>query len=355
MLPAEEIQALRAEQAKLREDYGELPPRLDAARIQAREARSVLAGLQEPLAQKRAELEDLERRWQDAESQATLAASDEQDVLKQQEQMETRDEEITTRVKELQVVLNAPAPEPEAAPVSALLEAAERFGQFSARDLAVTLKQSPKATQAAIDAHVNDGRIRDLKRKVMGQSMYEHVGAAQDRKDEEAESVRLVRDFVVVQKEPFSPSSVTEVTEVEGQELVEALQSLIVKGTITYVGFDDLELYEYVKPAEMGSAAEKDVERRKSLAKTATTTGSGGGGPVPGTSKGLRISDPDVRALAQQIEAAGGVVETGPRGGHFIVSVPGRKRKIPISSTPSSRRSVHNDRARVRRELGLNI
>lgn len=230
-----------------------------------------------------------------------------------------------------------------------ILVVAERLGQFSAADIAAMAKITPKAATARVAKLLEAGQIKATDLKFRGKPIYEYAGLAAEVKAQESEALILVRDFVVKHGEKFTPLEITTATEVIGDELVTALQELLRMGTIQYVGFDDLELYEYVKATEPGVAAEKDMARRKENAQAAPRSA-----PVDGTGGKWKITNADVRALAQSIEAAGGKVEPAASG-HYAVTHPDSKRRILISGTPSSRRSVQNDRARVRRELGLRI
>lgn len=355
MLPAEEQADLRSEQERLHNEYAALPPALDEHRREEQQAQAVIDGVAPRLAKLREEVAELEGKLHNAELVLTEAQTQAQAIQDRMDRMVSRDLEITERLKELAKTVDTPAPTAKAAPTggnTALLDAAERFQQFSARDLAAVLKMTPRATKAAIDIHVKEGRIRDTGRKVMGQLMYEHVAALEDRDEEDAESLRIVRDFCVSMQEPFPRGAIEEATDVGGPLLTEHLQTLIRRGVIEYVGFDDLELYQYVKPTDMGDAAKRDIARRKELAKS--ENGSGGrSAPVEGTGGGLTIGNADVRALVQDIIRAGGQVRHESRGGHLVVTY--GKKRISISSTPSSRRSVLNDRARARRELQINI
>lgn len=149
-----------------------------------------------------------------------------------------------------------------------------------------------------------------------------------------------VRDFVVKQTEPFAPSQVAEATEIR-EELVRAvLPGMIERGVVRYVGLDDLELYEYVKPSGPGAAAEFDAKTR--------VPGSNGSvaEPVAGTGGHVVSSNPEVRTMLEKVRAQGGTfVKTG--GGHISVKHPSGKRER-IAHTPNPN-GLKDDRAKLRR------
>jgi hypothetical protein len=248
-----------------------------------------------------------------------------------------------------------------AAPNTAMMEAAAKLGTFTAADLAARLKITPVMATKTIKLYVKDGTFIDTGRKVMGKPLYEHAGAKAEEKADESQQWHDVRDYAVKQKDAFQPSEVTDATEVEGRELTEALQYLIRKGVIEYVGFDGLELYQYIPPKAMGDAAEKDAKKRAAAAKAApraqVTESAAGGGPVSGTGhqSDLKISDPEVRALVQAVTNAGGTCTREGGSGHISVRGTANDRRILISSTPRNKRSVMNDRSRIRRELLLEV
>lgn len=242
---------------------------------------------------------------------------------------------------------------PSAPPGSeaAVLEAASKFGTFTAADIAYALELTDRQASARLANLETVGQVRKLGQKVMGKFLYEHIGAAQEQRMFESEGFHMVRDWVVKQKDKFTPQQLTDATEVDGQERDKALQELIRMGVISYVGFDDLELYQYVPPTDAGEAAERDRKKAKAAAKEAPRAPVAA--PVAGTGGKWKISDPDVRQLVAAIEHAGGTVSPTPSG-HYEVRNK-ENRKVMIAGTPRNPRTVRNDRARVKRILQLDI
>jgi hypothetical protein len=65
----------------------------------------------------------------------------------------------------------------------------------------------------------------------------------------------------------------------------------------------------------------------------------------------MKITDPEVRKLVREVEAAGGIVE--PQAKHYVAILPNGER-VAIPTTPSDHRSLPNTRATLRRK-GLAI
>jgi hypothetical protein len=147
----------------------------------------------------------------------------------------------------------------------------------------------------------------------------------------------------------LSPWDFAKATGYVGEDVDKALGVFARRGMIREVGVEGLELYEYVPPDSAGRAAEIDGERPREapIAEDAPRRGA----PVDGTGKKMVISHPEMRSLVARIEAGGGKVRHAANG-HLEVTFNGNR--CLISSTPSSSRSVLNDRVRVRR-LGLNV
>lgn len=159
-----------------------------------------------------------------------------------------------------------------------------------------------------------------------------------------------VRDFAVKQTEAFGPSDVEKATEIPRLVALEALKILAVRGVVSDESIDDsLPMFEYRKPQEAGKGAEMDRQRSRAAASSPSSSGSQ---PVAGTGKPLGVTNPDVRKLIQDAQAAGASV-THASNGHFAVEKNGMRRTL-ISATPRGTRSVMNDRARLRRE-GLSV
>jgi hypothetical protein len=112
---------------------------------------------------------------------------------------------------------------------------------------------------------------------------------------------------------------------------------------------DEMVLYGYRKPSDPGAAAKLDMQRREQ--ERAAPSGPGADA-VPGTGKGLVITNQDVRALAAAAMAKGAKVARATNS-HYEVSYDGKK--VLISSTPRNKRSVENDRTRIRRRLGIAV
>lgn len=146
----------------------------------------------------------------------------------------------------------------------------------------------------------------------------------------EAQQLATVRDDVCSRKEAFAPSEVIEKTGLSEDVVRAALTSLIERGVIVYVGFDDLELYEYVKPDGPGAAAQIDAARRGTGAET---NGNGGGAPVAGTGGRPRSSDKETDAMLAKADKAGAeVTKTG--SGHFRVKNKKTGRGVIVYATP---------------------
>lgn len=334
---------LASKQKGLREDFGRLAQRIEE-----------LDGEQDALVQ---QITPMKVQLDALQAKASEVAQRRVIVGDQQAKIEREDEAVKARLAEIEALMprrSRDLPVPTAAGKVAddqILAAAERFGTFSPKDLAAFLKINVPSVRSALRRFAEQGVVRDTGTKFAGQPMFEHLGAKKIEAEEEALSLRLVRDFVTVQKQPFTEQQITADTEVAGKELTDALQYLMQREVIASVGFDDLSLYEYKRPSGAGEAATRDAERRKreGAAKPSTR-----GGPVAGTGQSMRITDPDVRALVAAIEAADGHVQQ-TASGHYEVTADDSRKRVLIACTPSSRRTVMNDRARVRRELGLKV
>lgn len=336
----------------LREEHRTLLQRREALQQDRSIAITRRDALQEQIPQLAAELTELQQQVDVVSAKITDARKRHEYQVEQAEKIDEQDRQAEARISEIEPLLATTQPA-TGTPVDKnnLAQHAARFGEFSAKDLAAVAKITPQAATKWIKQQIEAGGIKATGRKVMGQPMYQHLGAVQEVQEEASASLHDVRDWVVKQKDKFDRITITTATEVEGNELTDILQKLIQQGTIDYVGFDDLELYEYVKPTDMGIAARKDAERHKQLAKTPDL---GRSMPVDGTGQQEKITDPDVRALISAIRSAGGSV-TRATNSHYECTAPDSKKRVLIASTPSSRRTVLNDRSRVRRELGLPI
>lgn len=170
-------------------------------------------------------------------------------------------------------------------------------------------------------------------------------GAPQAEQVEAAHLAR-VRDFVVKQREPFSPAQVADAVGLPERIVRPCLAALIERNSVEYVGMDDLELYEYSKPTGPGAAAKLDVERRKA----SSQNGAGASGPVPGTGRRLHSSHKETDAFCAKAERAGGQVEKAGSG-HIAIVNPANGKRFIISATPSSTSMQKNEKKL--REIGL--
>lgn len=167
----------------------------------------------------------------------------------------------------------------------------------------------------------------------------------------EGDMVVHVRDKVRNRIGMFSPQQISGENEWPRDDVEEALADLAGRGILKDMSpAPDMLLYEYVRPTSPGAAAEADIRWRQEETPPPSARG---GGPVPGTGRKEKINDPDVRQLVSDVERAGGIVGHA-QNGHYDVTLPGGKKRMQIAATPSSRRTVMNDRVRLRRE-GLGV
>jgi hypothetical protein len=159
-----------------------------------------------------------------------------------------------------------------------------------------------------------------------------------------------VRDFMTQHPdEMFSPQRVAAAMEMTINLATDCLEALVRRGSLEDKSpSSDMRLFQYTgKPKDPGKAATLDAARRKDEGNGVAREA------VPGTGAGARSSNKDVQDLINAAKKAGANV-THEASGHFAVSVPGSGKRILISATPSSPRSILNDRARLRR-AGLSI
>lgn len=175
----------------------------------------------------------------------------------------------------------------------------------------------------------------------------------------ESESVRRMRDWVRQQTpgEVFNVRKASEGSRLPRATALGCLDALSRKGVLSDESpSDDLRLFSYVKPTDMGDAARKDANRRAEAARESTLPPTGAvrssSAPVPGTGSKMKASHPEVQRLIDACYTAGAVVRRAANG-HFEIS--NGKKRVLISSTPRSAKSVLTDRARVRRELALTV
>lgn len=165
------------------------------------------------------------------------------------------------------------------------------------------------------------------------------------------EQLAKVRDWVVQKREPFTVAQGVDATALSEKTVRGAYAKLLEREVLTYVGMDDLELYEYAPPSGPGAAAEHDARRRREAAADAAGNGHGGGEAVAGTGKDLAIRNSELRKLVEEIKAAGGTVVKASNG-HLRVEKNGKS--CLIGSTPAGN-VVPGYRSRVRKQLGLAI
>lgn len=152
------------------------------------------------------------------------------------------------------------------------------------------------------------------------------------------------RDWAVAQTEPFTLQDMADAFGKRGG-VDYHLQRLIRRGTVVCCGkVGKAKLYRYDPPTEPGAAAEVDIARRVVARKASATA-------VPGTGKGVRVSDPDVRAMLAAVEAQGATWEPGKN--HYIVKVNGR-RVAAVPKSPSDHRWAGNMRTQLRKR-GLKV
>lgn len=166
------------------------------------------------------------------------------------------------------------------------------------------------------------------------------------------EALAKVRDFVCRQQEPFAPRAIVEQIGLAEEVVRAALQKLIERSVVEYVGMDDLELYEYRKPSDPGAAAMRDAARHKEETKREAEAGRGSAGGVV-TNGRIRVSHKETQAIIDKVYAAGGHVQrTG--GGHIYLSNPEHPgERVLIGSTESST-SKEKTLKRLR-DIGLQV
>lgn len=239
-----------------------------------------------------------------------------------------------------------------------VLEQLTKFGTFQVPDIAAVLRIKKQAAQKFIDEFIEAGVVNDTGVKFGGAKTFEFIGVAYER-EEEAEAVevpvepqvektplQLVRDFVVQQEEPFGPTAIIVATGVTGETLTECMEALEKRSIVTKQ--EGAEIWEYQKAQVSGRAAMLDQQRR--VAESFRT--GAGSAPVGGTGRKMPVSHPEVRSLIDAVTKLGASVTHAPNG-HYAVAYDGKR--VVISATPSSNRSVMNDRARIRRVLGLGL
>lgn len=157
----------------------------------------------------------------------------------------------------------------------------------------------------------------------------------------EAAALRRVRDLVVAQPQHVHKvESVARLLGLPAEVVSEALGKLAIQGVLKPRPTGG---YNYVKPTDEGAAAR--LERKR----TPQQGSNGGGGPVSGTGKKQVVSHPEVRKIITVVQNQIGAdkVKMTPSG-HWQCDCPNGS-KVLIAGTPSSTRTLLNDRARLRR------
>lgn len=161
-----------------------------------------------------------------------------------------------------------------------------------------------------------------------------------------------VRDWAVGHKDgaPFSVAQGAATLDLPNHTVRVILVELAKQGIIVDDSVPGAEaIFHYEKPTEPGKAAELDQQRRRE-----STSNGTGSEPVAGTGGGIRASNREVQAILDQCIAQVGADKVSRTGSdHFVVKTPDGGRVI-LAGTPSHRRSLMEDKARLRR-AGLKI
>jgi hypothetical protein len=173
----------------------------------------------------------------------------------------------------------------------------------------------------------------------------EPAGPAADEPKLEA-----VRDAVARWSGPITPGAVAIKHEWDLDVVDERLADLARRGILSDEGVEGAPVYVYVPPDGPGRA--HSVQRASAPAPEAPSAPNGKGGTVAGTGRGQKVSNPDVRQLVDAAKKQGCKAVLAPNG-HWRITTPDG-RKVLISGTPKSSRTVETDRARLRR-IGVNV
>jgi hypothetical protein len=163
--------------------------------------------------------------------------------------------------------------------------------------------------------------------------------------------LEAVRDVVAKWDAPVTPGAIALKREWPLATVEARLRALSAKGIIRDEGIEGAPVYVYVRPDGAGAAHE--VQRKGRRAPREERRGQNGrGAAVAGTGRGPRVSNADVRDLIEAAKAQGCKAELAPNG-HWRITTPD-DRRVLISNTPRSARTVENDRSRLRR-FGVNV
>lgn len=159
--------------------------------------------------------------------------------------------------------------------------------------------------------------------------------------DVAANALKRVRDHVAANPQHVHTyATIAKLCDLTEELATESLAKLALQGVVKPRPTGG---YSYIKPTDPGAAARMDARRPH-----APEVVSGRGGTVAGTGKKQVVSHPEVRKVLDVVRNQLGPdsYEMTPSG-HWAIHAP--KGRVMIAGTPSSSRSVLNDRARLRR------
>jgi ribosomal protein S25 len=162
----------------------------------------------------------------------------------------------------------------------------------------------------------------------------------------DASLLAKVRDWVCAQPEgdAFTEYRVAQNAKVSPSEALESLEALAERGVVTDISpSPDMRLFAYEPPKDPGAAFRMQQQQRRGESPERKAARE-----VAGTGKKMKVTNKDVEKLVSDAKRAGAKIAHAASG-HFEVSIPGSKKKVSISATPSNPRSVMNDRVRLRR------
>lgn len=225
-----------------------------------------------------------------------------------------------------------------------------RLGTFVMGELVAELDGDKKKAKRVVDALLA-GKPPLLTVDRLGrQKLYTYAGpppepkpadAATEARRQRAKALERVRDWVVMQADVFTPAQAAFAAELDRDEALELLRKLADTGVVSDESpTADMPLFRYDATPVADLAAQRDAKRQREQQVRERST------PVAGTGRGLRAGNKDVQGLIDAAIAAGASV-TRAGSDHFAVEYPGAGRVI-IASTPSSQRTIHRDRAKLR-------
>jgi hypothetical protein len=144
----------------------------------------------------------------------------------------------------------------------------------------------------------------------------------------------------------FSPQQVAEGAKLPKDQVLSVLERFVQRGVLADDSpSDDMRIFSRIKPEHVRKAEERAAGRPEVKGQAQR------GRPAEGTGRSITIKDAQVRALVQDAIRAGAGVEMASNG-HIDVKWEGKR--VQIAHTPSSSRTVLNDRTRLRRQ-GLEV